>query len=277
LELQDSISLIEVPAEEMNVDLPEYYKEGFFSKDSLFHPELEGRISGSAGNPVPYNVRGDDIITSLLLTFFVLAVIAYSNIRGFFTRQAKNFFYTPREGVTTITETATEARFQMFIVVLTSLMFSILYYFYSLHYNGDTYILSSQYYLILIFWAIFLLYFLVKVGLFTLVNLVFFDGKRNRQWIKSLLLVMALEGLLSCPAIIMGPYFDMSIQKVEIYFAIMLILVKIVTFYKCYIIFFRQNVVGLQIILYLCALEIVPLMVLWNVLDITANSLKINF
>ena len=82
---------------------------------------------------------------------------------------------------------------------------------------------------------------------------------------------------MSVPAVIMGPYFDMPIHKVEIYFATALISVKLMTFYKCYIIFFRQNVVGLQIILYLCALEIVPLLALWGVLDTTANSLKINF
>ena len=273
----DSISLIEMPVEETQVDLPQYYKEGFFSKDSLFHPELEGGRYGAMGDPIPYSVRGDDVITSLLLVFFVLAVISYSTIRGFFTRQVKNFFSMPREGATTMTETATEARFQVYIVFLTSLLFSTLYYFYSLHYKGDAYVLSSQYYLILIFWAIFLLYFLVKMGLYTLVNNVFFDGKRNLQWIKSLLFVVAVEGLISFPAIVMGPYFDMSIGKVEIYFAIVLIFVKLMTFYKCYIIFFRQNVVSLQIILYLCALEIVPLLALWGVLDITANSLKINF
>lgn len=273
----DSISLIERPAEEMKVDLPQYYKEGFFSKDSLFHPELEGGRYGTMGDPIPYNVRGDDVITSLLLVFFVLAVIAYSNIRGFFTRQVKNFFYMPHEGVTTMTETATEARFQVFIVFLTSLMFSALYYFYSLHYNGDTYNLSSQYYLILIFWAVFLLYFMAKIGLYTLINNVFFDGKRNGQWIKSLFFIISVEGLLAFPAVVMGPYFDLPISNVEIYIATVLILVKLMTFYKCYIIFFRQNVVSMQIILYLCALEIMPLMALWGILDITANSLKINF
>ena len=273
----DSISLIEMPVEETHVDLPQYYKEGFFSKDSLFHPELEGGRYGTIGDPIPYSVRGDDVITSLLLVFFILAVIAYSHVRGFFTRQAKNFFYVSHDGTTTMTETGSEARFQVYIVFLTSLMFSTLYYFYSLHYTGDAYVLSSQYYLILIFWAIFLLYFLVKIGLYTLVNNVFFDGKRNLQWIKSLLFVIALEGLFAFPAVIMGPYFDLSIHKVEIYFAIVLGLVKLMTFYKCFLIFFRQNVVGLQIILYLCALEIVPLLALWGVLDITANSLKINF
>ena len=115
------------------------------------------------------------------------------------------------------------------------------------------------------------------MSLYAIVNRVFFDSKRNEQWIKALLFVVALECLMSVPAIIMGPYFGMSIEKVELYFSIVLFLVKMLTFYKCYIIFFRQNVVSLQIILYLCALEIVPLLALWEALDLTANSLKINF
>jgi hypothetical protein len=106
---------------------------------------------------------------------------------------------------------------------------------------------------------------------------VFFDGKRNGQWMKSLLFVVAAEGLLALPAVVMGPYFDLSIHKIELYFVAMLILVKLLTFYKCFIIFFRQNVVSVQIILYLCALEMLPLLALWRVLDFTANSLKINF
>ncbi len=273
----DSISLFEMPAEESNIDLPQYYKEGFFSEDSLFHPELEGGRYGTMGDPIPYNVRGDDVITSLLLLFFVLAVMAYARVRGFFTRQAKNFFQKPREGASAMTETGSEARFQVYVVFLTSFLLATLYYFYSLHYYGDAYVLSSQYYLIFIFWAIFLLYFMVKLGLYTLVNGVFFDGKRNLQWIKSLLFVIILEGIMSFPAVVMGPYFDMPIENVEIYFVIVLVFVKLLAFYKCYIIFFRQNVVSLQIILYLCALEIVPFLALWGVLDFTANSLKINF
>ena len=262
---------------ELRVDLPQYYKEGFFSKDSLFHPELEGGRYGTMGDPIPYTVRGDDTITMILLMFFVMAVIAYSNIRGFFTRQAKSFFYMQHDAPTSTTETVNEARFQLFIVFLTSLLFSTLYYFYSLHYHGEAYILDSPYYLILIFLAIFLVYFFIKMSLYAIVNRVFFDSKRNEQWIKALLFVVALECLMSVPAIIMGPYFGMSIEKVELYFSIVLFLVKMLTFYKCYIIFFRQNVVSLQIILYLCALEIVPFLALWGVLDFTANSLKINF
>ncbi len=229
------------------------------------------------GDPIPYTVRGDDTITLILLVFFVMAVIAYSNIRGFFTRQAKSFFYMQHDAPTSTTETLSEVRFQGFIVFLTSLLFSTLYYFYSLHYNGDAYILSSQYYLILIFLAVFLVYFFIKMVLYAVVNRVFFDSKRNEQWIKALLFVVALECLMSIPAIIMGPYFDMSIEKVEIYFSIVLFLVKMLTFYKCYIIFFRQNVVRLQIFLYLCTLEIVPLFLFAGGIRLLIDSLRYIF
>ena len=61
----------------MKSDLPQYYREGFFSKDSMFHPELQGGRYGVAGDPVPYSVRNDNIITSLLLACFIFAVIAF--------------------------------------------------------------------------------------------------------------------------------------------------------------------------------------------------------
>ena len=67
----------------LDISLPQYYREGFFSKDSLFHPELPGGRFGVAGDPVPYSARNDDVITLLLLVLFVLAAVAFSNTRQF--------------------------------------------------------------------------------------------------------------------------------------------------------------------------------------------------
>ena len=67
-------------------------------------------------------------------------------------------------------------------------------------------------------------------------------------------------------------------QECVMYYVIFaVIIVKMMTIYKCYIIFFRRNVVHLQIILYFCTLEMIPLLAFWGVLVITANYLKINF
>jgi len=54
-------------------------------------------------------------------------------------------------------------------------------------------------------------------------------------------------------------------------------LVKILTFYKSYIIFFKQKRYFLQIILYFCALEIVPLFALWGGLLSIVDLFKIKF
>ena len=236
----------------MKSDLPQYYREGFFSKDSMFHPELQGGRYGVAGDPVPYSVRALGSIW-------------------------KDIIYLPHEGTTEFTETSNEFRFQLTLVLITSLLIALLFYFYTLRYIGETFVLRSQYTLITIFLGITVGYFLLKVALYSFVNQVFFDSKRNQQWIKALLFIISIEGVLFFPALVFGAYFELDINKVITYVIIAVVIVKLLTIYKCYIIFFRRNVVHLQIILYFCTLEMIPLLAFWGVLVITANYLKINF
>jgi hypothetical protein len=112
---------------------------------------------------------------------------------------------------------------------------------------------------------------------YTMVNSVFFDGKRNGQFLRSLLLLVATQGILFYPVVLLLVYFDLSIQTVVYYFLIVLFLGKIVVFYRAYVIFFRQNVFLLQIFLYFCALEIIPLLSLWGGLAMIVDQLKVNF
>ena len=261
----------------MKAEIPQYYREGFFSKDSLFHPELQGGRIGVAGDPVPYRVHNDNVITSLLLACFLVSIYLFANARQFFIKEAKNFFYTPREDRTDFSETGNELRYQVFLVGITSLLISLLFYFHTLYYIGETFILQSQYTLIAIYFVIVIIYVGVKMGLYTFVNLVFFNGKRNQQWLKSFLFIITLEGVLLFPAVLLGGYYEMDIHNVTTYVIISILFVKLLTIYKCFIIFFRPNVVSLQIILYFCTLEIVPVLALWGVLVMTANNLKINF
>jgi len=260
------------------VELPQYYRENFFSKDSLLHPEISGGRYGMAGDPIPYSMRSDDVITGLLLGCFVLAIIAITRSRQFIYRQAKNFFYIPRsENVTEITETASEYRFQFFLVLEACLLCGLLAFLYTETNIADTFILKSQYQLIGIFFGCFLAYFLLKLLFYTILNTVFFDKKKNGQWIKSQLFIWSMMGIALFPLVLLQSYFDLSMQSSLIYAAIIIILVKILTFYKCYVIFFRQNAFFLQIILYFCALEIVPMLILFGILAQIVDYLKINF
>ena len=135
---------------------------GFFSGDTLYYTEVSGISGGVAGDPVPYTVHGDSFMITLLLACFLMAVYAIANARSFIIRQLRTFFYVHSEGTTEITETAVELRFQMFLVLLTCMVLSLLAYFYTIHYIGDTFSLHSDYQLIAIYFAFFVVYYLLK-------------------------------------------------------------------------------------------------------------------
>ena len=259
-----------------DVSLPKYYKESFFSKDTLLHPEIAGGRYGVAGDPIPYTVRSDDTISLLLLFSFIIVMVSYAKSKQFFIRQAKSFFYVNHRE-SSINETSNEIRFQVFMVVLTCLLWALLQYFYTIHYVSTTFVLSSQYHLIAIFFAMNVGYFMLRNILYTWVNTVMFGKKKNLQWLKALLFITSAEGVLIFPAVLLQSYFDLSINTVAIYSIIVVVFVKLLTFYKSYTIFFREIPFFFQIILYFCALEAVPMATLIGSLAITGNYLKINF
>ena len=131
--------------------------------------------------------------------------------------------------------------------------------------------------LLAIYFGIIAVYFIVKLILYSFVNNVFFDNKKNVQWIKSQMFLESIEGMALFPSVMLYAYFDVSIGNTLIYLAFIVALVKLLTFYKCYSIFFGKISAFLQIILYFCALEMIPLITLWESLVMTGNYLKINF
>ena len=258
-----------------DASLPTYYKESFFSKDSLFHPELEGGRYGVAGDPVPYTIAGDNLITSILLGCFILATGAFSKSGRFILRQAKNFFYEPHFGTTTISETSNELRYQFFFVLQTCLLFGIVFFFWTKT-KVDTFTIE-QYRIIGIYTGMFAAYYLVKTILYTLIDGVFFGKKKNEQWLKSYLFLISSQGTLMFPMVLLMAFFGLSMKSAVVYAMTVIVLSKILSFYKCYIIFFKRIGTILQNILYFCALEIIPLGALWGFLVMIGNYLKINY
>lgn len=259
-----------------DVSLPTYYKESFFSQSPLFHPEQPGGRIGVAGDPMPYSIASDNVITGILLACFVIMMIALAQSHKFILRQARNFFYVQHGETTIISETSSEIRFQFFLMLQTSLQLSLLFFLYTRATVSDTFIIE-QYQVIGCFTGVIGIYFLFKMLAYTIANLTFFDKKKNEQWIKSFLFIISIEGVLIYPAVLLISYFGLSLTHSLTYTAIVVILLKILSLYKTHLIFFRQSGSFLQNILYFCALEIIPLLILWGVLAMINGYLKINF
>lgn len=264
-----------IPRDLKTVEIPQYDREGFF-KDSMYFTAQNGGRKGVAGDPVPYTLGNDDLITGLLIVCFLLMSFALSRTSGFITRQVKDFFYT-QTGDHSITETGTEIRLQLIFLVIASLVLSLIYYSYTITYVSDTFSLVSEYALLGIFFAILLAYFSIKFLLYTMVNNLFFGPTENKKFLTSYLFIYSLETVLLFPATLVLAYFHFETQNVLFYCAAMVFLAKILTFYKAYVIFFRQNRFFLQIILYFCALEMVPLFMILGGLAVVVNELKVIF
>ena len=168
-------------------------------------------------------------------------------------------------------------RFQTILIAQTSLLGSILYYLFARDFGGGRLSNDTQLGAIGCFFGVFVVYFLFKYLVYGFVNWVFFDRKNNGQWRRTQVFLSSLEGVLLFPIVLLLVYFSLSLHAALIYTLIVMLCIKMLAFYKSYSIFFKRMGASLQIILYFCALELMPLMVLWGVLFITDNYLIINF
>ena len=266
-----------VPRDMTTADIPLYYRENFFSNDTLYHEELSAQdYYGMAGAPIPYSYANDNLVTSLLIIGFLLIAFAFSRMSNFIVGQAKNFIH-PSQNSVSLSETSGEIYMQIVLTGLTCIIYALLYYLYATEFLASTYVTSSEYALLGIFLGVFVSYYLLRFGLYTIVNNLFFNSSKNKKFLTSLLYLSSLEGLLLYPALALLAFMHLTTQFAIWYCIIVLFLVKIMTFYKSYTIFFKQNDLFLQIILYFCALEMVPLITLWGGLLVIVDILKINF
>lgn len=258
------------------VELPLYYRETFFCEEYSSFQEKMGSY-GHDGIPLPYSVRTDSIITTIVIICFSLLIIAISKSSSFLLRQLKSLVMVSVNENSYVTETSTEVKFQLAIVIVACIIISLIQYLYVVRDIQTIFILPTQYHLMMVYFLVILCYFVAKAGLYSIVNNVFFTRKRNLQWLKSLLFLTSIEAVSLFPAVLLQTYFEWPAENVIIYISIVILLVKILAFYKCFIIFFRNVRFFIQIILYFCALEIVPLTILWLSLLLAGDILKIQF
>ena len=265
-----------IPRDLKDVQLPTYYRENFFSNDSLYHPELDGGRYGVAGDPVPETLSNDSLISWLLILCFLLMTLAFSRISGFFGRQIKDFFYL-QKGEHSVEETGDEINFQVIFSIITCFTCSLLYYLYVLTMVDNTFVFSTEHLLLGVIFLVMAAYFLLKFLLYTIVNNIMFDGSRNKKFLTTLIFLISMEGVLLFPVLLLCTYFQFPIHNAAIYTFLVVFFFKILIFYKTYVIFFAQKALYVQIFLYFCALEMVPLLSLWGGLAVIVNHLRVIF
>jgi len=256
-------------------DIPTY-KDGFFAHNENLHSELRLTFSGIAGDPVPYRLRNDVLITSTLLICFFGVLFIISRYLHVLYVQLKYLFYNRDHNETVLLNRDSEIKSQLFTNILCSFLLAIMFLHYTEYTLPDVFNRTSPYKILLLDMLVCIVYFITKDIAYKLTNWTFFSKQNNEQWSNSyhLLTLLKTTGYFILTLVIV--YFDLSIELSIWVYLILIFTFELLFTYKTKQIFFAYKLGSFHLFLYLCTLEILPLFFLWWSL-IEANKFTIVF
>lgn len=284
---QDSLSLLptallrnDTVAPAHSDTLPLFYQGQFATADSLqlteYHSAQE-YTSGFEGEPLSYSPRTDDAVALTLLSCLFLSSIALSRGKKFLSQQVKDFvLYRERTSIFD-SSTAADLRYLIVLVVQTCVLAGITFF----NYFHDTRPVLMERVSPLLLMGIYvgccLAYFLLKWVLYMFLGWVFFDKNRTNVWLESYSTLIYYLGFALFPYVLFLVYFDLNLTNLVVIGLVILIFTKILMFYKWIKLFFHQFDTVFLLILYFCALEIIPCLLLYQGMVEVNNILLIKF
>lgn len=233
--------------------------------------------SGFEGTPISYSPRTDDAIALTLLACFFLSSIALARGKRFLSQQVKDFVLHRERTSIFDSSTAADVRYLLVLVLQTCVLSGITF----LNYFHDTSPALMNHVSPLLLLGIYvgfcLAYFLLKWLLYMFLGWTFFDKNKTNIWLESYSALIYYVGFALFPFVLFLVYFDLSLTNLVIIGSIILIFTKILMFYKWIKLFFYQFSGLFLLILYFCALEIVPCLLLYQGMIQMNNILLIKF
>ena len=233
--------------------------------------------SGFEGTPISYSPRTDDAIALTLLACFFLSSIALARGKKFLSQQVKDFVLHRERTSIFDSSTAADVRYLLVLVLQTCVLSGITF----LNYFHDTCpaLMNQVSPLLLlgIYVGFCLAYFLLKWLIYMFLGWTFFDKNKTNIWLESYSALIYYVGFALFPFVLFLVYFDLSLTNLVIIGSIILIFTKILMFYKWIKLFFHQFSGLFLLILYFCALEIVPCLLLYQGMIRMNNILLIKF
>ena len=274
--MQDTLSVLAVPAHQVETFWGEDSVEGcadfsagikgVLKKDSItgkvyVDKSVWGdRIAGESG---PYVLRNDDLFSGAMLLLFVIGLLIAVHANRYFKTSFKHFFERKRQS--TIFEEAEDAQMRGRSVLLFQASVAIGFLLFN-YFQSDvvhTYDRITTLSLLGLNVALCYACVLLKIFVFNSVNRTLFTREQSRTWSEGFVLVLNCAGLLLMPVALLSLYSQISLTA-QLYFVILLAFVcEIVLFYKSFRTFFGNGLGYLHLILYFCALEIAPYLVMW--------------
>ena len=234
-------------------------------------------ITGFKGMPIPYSPKLDDGITILLLCCFFISAYVLSRSRKFLVQLMKDFLLNRERTSIFAATTAADMRYMLLLILQTCVLGAVCTFNYLIDVRPELGERIPPYILLGVYLAIALLYLFWKWVTYSLLGWIFFDGNRTSLWMESYSTLLYYLGFALFPFALFLVYFDLSLLATVIIGLFLMFFTKILMFYK-WIKLFCNNLYGvLLLILYFCALEIIPCFIVYRGVLQVNDYLIINF
>ena len=221
-------------------------------------------IAGFEGMPIPYSPKLDDGITILLLCCFFISAYVLSRSRKFLVQLVKDFLLNRERTSIFAATTAADMRYMLLLILQTCVLGAVCTFNYFIDVRPELGERIPPYILLGVYLAIALLYLFWKWVTYSFLGWIFFDESVTTLWLESYSTLLYYLGFALFPFALFVVYFDLSLQLTIIIGLILAFFAKILMLYKWLKLFCNNLYGGLLLIVYFCALEIMPCFVLYQ-------------
>ncbi len=239
--------------------------------DSVTHTAIS--VTETVGIPVPYNPRTDDVVTlALLLSALAMTWMAVTSW-GFILRTASSFFFDlmPRKAIPSDGADIEEAGNNTLLHIQMSFLGAMAYVCYLLNRQPDAFLNRTPYLLLLTGIALFLGWYLIRSMLYRFIDSVFFEHWQHTLWKQVRIQCTFLMTFIFLPLILVEIYFSPPPITFTISVIFAIVVSRFALLMKCYSTFFTYRGGVLHLFLYFCTLEIAPIVVLWQLLEVLSQ------
>ena len=229
------------------------------------------------GIPLPYLPSNDDWVAITLVVCFLLSSYVLSRSRKFLLQLLKEFVLH-RERISLFAiATASDMRYLLLLIGQTCILSGICLHCHFCSQHPELPLRVPSYLLLALYGGSVLLYVVCKWLLYTWTGWIFFDRQRRSLWIESYSTLLYYAGFTLFPFLLLLLYSCAGYANALPIGIALLVLLKILTFYKWFKLF-CSNLHGCSLLfLYFCTLEIVPCLVCFKGMGELTDYLIINF
>lgn len=210
------------------------------------------------GEQLPYLLQNDWMITILMVLSFIIMSWSVKNGKTYLVCHLKNFFIHKDRGSLFDKPTSNGSQYLFVQGVVTCILCGVLIYDEQI--RNDAILIEHINRGMLLFSYIFSVIGLVilKWLLYTFVNWIFFDKQKNIIWTEAYFDLIILMSFILFPVVLFIIYFDINTEISVLILLLILLISKLLLFYKCIRNFCSHYYGIIHIILYFCALELAP-------------------